>query len=299
VDIGFVGLGIMGSRMTRHLGEAQHRLALHDIDRAAAERAAMAAPSARVLASAKAVAAECDVVFAMLPAGREVREVALGPNGLADGFRKGGLLVDCSSSEPWITVETAKAMRARGFDMVDAPVSGAREGAEAATLTFMCGGDAAQVERLKPILLAMGKNVFHVGANGAGHAMKAVNNLCSAMNRVIAMEALMVGRAFGIDPTIMADVISTSSGRSFFTMTSVKPEVISRRFEAGFKMDLMIKDVGIACALADRLGVPVPMAALGSQIWRAARAEMGPDRTVADLCRYLEQVAKVELTTAS
>ncbi len=205
------------------------------------------------------------------------------------------MLVDTSSAEPWITREIAAGLAERGVAMVDAPVSGASEGAQAATLVFMCGGEAAAIERVRPLLELMGRHVFHLGPVGSGHAMKTVNNLATALTVLGTTEAMLIGKAYGLSPAAMLDVLNVSTGRSFVTDVKFGPQVIERRFDDGFRLALMLKDVGIANRLADEQGIGVPMSGLGEQLWRAANAALGEGACVLDVVRWYERATGVEL----
>jgi len=293
--VGFIGLGVMGGAMAGHLAGGGHALVLYDIAAEAIER--VAARHAGVLAarSPRAVAEAADIVFTMLPDGPAVRASVFGEDGLAAGFRPGAILVDTSSAEPWITRETAARLAGQGVALVDAPVSGAKEGAESATLVFMCGGEAAAIERVRPLLELMGRHVFHLGPVGSGHAMKTVNNLATALTILGTTEAMLIGKAYGLKPSAMLDVINVSTGRSFISEVRLGPQVIERRFDDAFKLALMLKDVGIAGRLANETGVPAPATALGEQLWRAAHAALGPGVSIMDMVRWYERMAGVEL----
>ena len=293
--IGFVGLGVMGSAMAGHLARGGHTLALYDIVPAAARKVARRHKGARVARSLREVAQTSEVVFTMLPDGEAVRECVLGAAGLAEGFAPGAMLVDTSSAEPWIAREIAARLAERGVAMVDAPVSGAKEGAESAALVFMCGGEAAAIERVRPLLEPMGRRVFHLGPVGSGHAMKTVNNLATALTVLGTTEAMLIGKAYGLDAAAMLDVLNVSTGRSFMTDVKFGPQVIERRFDDGFRLALMLKDVGIANRLADEQGLGVPLSGLGEQLWRAANAALGPGACVLDVVRWYERATGVEL----
>jgi 3-hydroxyisobutyrate dehydrogenase-like beta-hydroxyacid dehydrogenase len=293
--IGFVGLGVMGGAMAGHLARGGHTLALYDIAPAAARKVARRHKGARVARSPREVAEASDVVFTMLPDGPAVRACALGKDGLAEGFAPGAMLVDTSSAEPWITREIAARLAERGVEMMDAPVSGAKEGAESATLVFMCGGEAAAIERVRPLLERMGRRVFHLGPVGSGHAMKTVNNLATALTVLGTTEAMLIGKAYGLDAAAMLDVLNVSTGRSFVTDVKFGPQVIERRFDDGFRLARMLKDVGIANRLADEQGLGVPMSGLGEQQWRAANAALGEGACVLDVVRWYERATGVEL----
>ena len=160
--------------------------------------------------------------------------------------------------------------------MVDAPVSGAEWGAQAAELVFMVGGAAADLERVRPLLAAMGKAVFHVGGLGAGHAMKCLNNLVTSVNLLALSEGLAMGKRYGLDPEAMVDVLNASTGMSWVAQTHIKQRVLSRRFDDPFKLALMVKDIGIAMQLARATGTPAPLSEQAQQLWRTAAGEAAP-----------------------
>ena len=226
--IGFIGLGVMGTPMAGHLAKAGHALTVLDVDRAKAERLAAAHEGVRVAATPREVAEAADFVVTMLPSGEYVREVALGKAGLIEGFEGGELLVDTSSCEPWLTVETARALAAQGVEMVDSATSGAEMGAKAATLVFMLGGSKAAVARARPVLEILGKHQFHLGPIGAGHAMKSINNTITAMTLAATAEGLVLGKKLGLDPNVMTDVLNVSTGMSWITQTHIKQRITNR-----------------------------------------------------------------------
>jgi 3-hydroxyisobutyrate dehydrogenase len=295
LTIGFVGLGVMGVPMARHLGAAGHRVQGFDIARDALERLREAHPAARACSSAREAASAADVVFTMLPNGRVVQGTVAGDAGIAAGLQAGALLIDTSSSEPWLTRETAALVGARGASMIDAPVSGAVWGAEAAELVFMVGGAPADVQRARPLLDAMGKQVFHLGPLGAGHTMKCLNNLVTAMALTATAEALAVGTRCGLDPAVMTDVLNASTGGSWITRTHIHQRVISRRFDDPFKLELMLKDIGIALGVARQAGLTMPLCEAGLPLWQAADRAQGPGVSVSELVRWIEQREGVEI----
>jgi 3-hydroxyisobutyrate dehydrogenase-like beta-hydroxyacid dehydrogenase len=293
--IGFVGLGVMGGAMAGHLARGGHALTLYDVAPKTAQKVARRHKGARAVRSAREVAQASEVVFTMLPNGTAVHACVFGPDGLAAGFKPGSILVDTSSAEPWLTRETAAHLAAQHVAMVDAPVSGASEGAKAATLVFMCGGEPADLKRVRPLLALMGRHVFHLGSVGSGHAMKTVNNLATALTALGTAEAMLIGKAYGLKASAMLDVINVSTGRSFVSEVRLGPQVIERRFDDAFKLALMLKDVSIANRLADEHGLGVPMSALGEQLWRAANAAMGDGACVMDVVRWYERATGVEI----
>jgi 3-hydroxyisobutyrate dehydrogenase-like beta-hydroxyacid dehydrogenase len=297
--IGFIGIGVMGGPMSGHLSKAGYSLTLCDINRDAAEKVASEHEDIQVAETPKAVAEVSDIVITMLPSGKYVRDVALGESGLMEGFQAGALLLDTSSCEPWMTVETAKALSLKGVDMVDAPVSGARIGAETATLVFMVGGEKGPVSRVTPLLEIMGEQIFHLGPLSAGHTMKCINNLITAMTFMATTEGLTIGKKFGLDPEVMTDVLNVSTGMSWISQTQIKQRILSRKFDDAFKLDLMVKDVGIAMELASTKELPLPLSALGQHLWKAAKHHAEKGSSISDMVKWVEQMTGIEITPGS
>lgn len=298
LDIGFIGLGVMGAPMAGHLARAGHRLTVLDADAGLARQVASSLGAVAVATPAE-VAARSGIVITMLPDGQVVQQVALGEKGLVQGLRPGALLLDTSSAEPWLTQATATALSECGATMVDAPVSGAAWGAAEANLVFMVGGAPNDLERVRPLLDRMGRAVFHLGGVGAGHAMKCLNNLITAMTFSATSEGLVIGKRYGLDPAAMVDVLNESTGQSWITGNHIRQRILSRSFDDPFKLALMLKDVGIANALARETGSAAPMAGLGQQLWQAAARAAGPGASVSELVRWVEQQSDAEITPGS
>lgn len=297
LNIGFIGLGVMGSPMATHLANAGHRLTLNDTNADVAQQLARTlGGEARAVATPREVAERSDIVITMLPNGEVVQQVALAADGLLAGFKPGSLLLDTSSSQPWLTKETAARLAERGVAMVDAPVSGAQWGAQQANLVFMVGGADADVERARPVLSLMGPSVFHLGALGCGHAMKCINNLITAMTFSATCEGLVMGKRYGLDPSTMVEVLNVSTGMSWISKTHIEQRVVSRTFDDPFKLELMLKDIGIANALARDTATSAPISALGQQLWQAASRSAGPGASVSELARWVEQQSGTEIT---
>jgi 3-hydroxyisobutyrate dehydrogenase len=287
--VGFVGLGVMGTPMAGHLVRAGYEVTVFDVDRGAASRFAETWPATRVASSPADLATTSDVVITMLPDGNVVQEVATGPDGLRDGLATGSLLVDTSSSQPWLTTETAAALAERGAAMIDAPVSGAQWGAEAAELVFMVGGDADHVARARPLLDVLGRAVFHLGPLASGHMMKCINNTVTAMTLQATLEGLALGVAAGLDPAVMNQVFNESTAGSWITRTHVDQRILSRTFDDPFRLALMLKDVEIYNRLAERLGLDLPASALCRESYAAADALAGEGASLSDIGRWIEQ----------
>jgi len=285
----------MGAPMAGHIAKAGFPLSVCDIDRSKAD--ALAAEHAGIIVkeTPRSVGEASDIVITMLPSGAYVREVALGSSGLISGLAASGLLLDTSSSEPWMTIDTARALAEAGIDMVDAPVSGAQMGAQSAQLVFMAGGANEPVSRVMPLFQVMGKQVFHLGPIGAGHAMKCINNLITAITFMATAEGLTIGKQFGLSPDVMIDVLNMSTGMSWISQTQFKQRIFNRKFDDAFKLELMVKDIGIAMELAKRKGLPVPLSAFGSELWKAGERYSSRGASISDVVRWVEHIAKTEL----
>jgi 3-hydroxyisobutyrate dehydrogenase len=227
-------------------------------------------------------------VFTMLPEGKAVRKVLLGDgDNVVQGLKPGAVLVDMSSSSPVGTRELAAELQQRGFALVDAPVSGGVVKAISGGLALMAGGDDAAIERARPALEVMGK-LFKTGVSGSGHAMKAMNNFLSAATLAITSEAVITGQKFGLDPAVMVDIINASTGRSNSSEHKFPTFVLPRKFESGFFLGLMAKDLRFAKELADSMGTSHDMLDTISAMYDRAEAELGFKADNCEIHRYLE-----------
>lgn len=290
--IGFIGVGKMGSAMARRTRAAGFPVAAWDRRPAALEAAAANGVSAA--ASLDDLIGRADVVITMLPGSPEVEAVVQAPRGILETAPAGTVLVDMSSSQPSSTIRLAEALEARGLRMLDAPVSGGVIRAEKGDLTIMVGGQADVLEGCRPVLAAMGSRIFHVGGHGAGHVMKAVNNLCSAGNLLVTTEALAVAVKAGIAPEVATAILQVSTGKSNASDWKFPQFILTGTFDAGFAMGLMRKDLEIFCRVAAELGVPALLANLTREIYGLAeRATVGEDHTA--VARLLERWAGIEI----
>ena len=273
----------MGWPMAGHIAAAGHALTVFDLDGEKAARFGRehTAQAARSLAEI----AQNEIVITMLPTGQIVREVMLvAENGaFAKALQPGTILVDMSSSEPVGTRELGKAIERTGAVLIDAPVSGAVPRAKSGTLAIMIGGnDKAAIERAKPVLMAMGKQLFDVGPLGTGHAMKALNNYIAAAGYTAVAEALLIGQRFGLDQEKMVDILNVSTGRNFSTEFMIKEQVIGKKFATGFALGLMAKDVRIAADLGEAVGLDAPVSRLIRERWAHAREKLGATRDTSE-----------------
>jgi 3-hydroxyisobutyrate dehydrogenase len=240
-------------------------------------------------ASIREAAQSAEVLITMLPDGRAVREALIEA---LPALPEGAVVVDMSSSEPASMRALFPAFKARNIALLDAPVSGAIAKAKDGTLAIMVGGDAAVLDRVRPVLQAMGSELFHVGPLGAGHAVKALNNYLGAAGTLAGFEVLRVAQAFGLDPHPMLEAINASTGRNSTTERKIPQQVLTGAFASGFKLALMAKDVGIAAQLARDLGVATPYLDRTLQLWRAAQKALPADADHTELYKYLERDAR-------
>ncbi|MET0937067.1 MAG: 3-hydroxyisobutyrate dehydrogenase [Luteibacter sp.] len=269
--IAFIGLGNMGGPMAVNLLKAGHTLHVFDLSADATAHAVAAGADASPGAAAAVAGAE--VVISMLPASRHVEGLYLGDGGLLAHIAPGALVIDCSTIAPVSARKVATAAAERGLSMLDAPVSGGTAGAAAGTLTFIVGGDAAVLERARPFLTAMGRNVFHVGDSGAGQVAKLCNNMALGVIMAVTGEALALGAAHGLDPAVLSQMMAVSTGRSWATeVCNPWPGVLenapaSRGYTGGFGNDLMLKDLGLAAEAAMGVGASIPLGELARNLY--------------------------------
>jgi 3-hydroxyisobutyrate dehydrogenase len=273
MNIGFIGLGNMGLPMAINLLKAGYQVAGFDLVQSQLD--AFAKAGGKTVTNANDAAKNVDVLISMLPASRHVEGLYLGDSGLLANTNPQTILVDCSTISPKMAQAVASAAQAKGFEMVDAPVSGGTAGAQAGTLTFMVGGQQSAVERIRPLLEKMGKNIFHAGANGAGQTVKVCNNMLLGIQMLGTCEALRLGIANGMDPKILSDIMSKSSGRNWaLELYNPCPGVMdnvpsSKDYAGGFGVDLMLKDMGLATENAEALEASVPLGKLAQQLYEA------------------------------
>jgi 3-hydroxyisobutyrate dehydrogenase len=289
--VGFVGIGNMGAPMVRCLAKAGFSLLIHDTRAEATAQFSDGAPNIRVAANAAEIGAQCGIVITMLPDSKVVRAAVLGDGGFAAIMPSGGLVIDMSSSFPLETQKLGEELSARGIGLIDAPVSGGVPKAVAGTLAIMAGGDAALIDRAEPVLRAMGQ-IHRTGPLGSGHAMKALNNYVSAAGLIAACEALVIGQKFGLDGSVITQVLNASTGRNNTTENKVERYMLNERYDSGFALALMEKDVGMAQALAERLSIPAEELELVGGILTKALAELGQGADHTAIYQYVAASAR-------
>ena len=272
MNIGFIGLGHMGTPMARNLSKAGHALKVYDVVPEAVRK--LTAEGCQAATSVQDCARGVDRVITMLPSSPHVRTVYLGELGILAVVAPGTPLIDCSTIDPITAREVAMDAVARQCPMLDAPVSGGVAGAEAGTLTFMVGGEAKDFESARTVLQAMGKNLVHCGGSGNGQVAKICNNLMLAIEMIATAEGMTLAAKLGMDPKVFASIVNTSSGRCWSSDTyNPYPGVLdnvpaSRGYAGGFGADLMLKDLTLAADAARSARMPILLGAIAQQVYQ-------------------------------
>jgi 3-hydroxyisobutyrate dehydrogenase len=273
--IGFIGLGLMGRLMVANLVRAGFDVRSFDLN------------GSGNCKSAKQAAENVRFLITMVPDGKAVRKAVLAA---LPGLAPGTIVIDMSSSDPATTRKLGALLKKKRIHMLDSPVSGAKAKAKDGTLALMVGGDAAILTKARPVLSKMGREIFHTGALGSGHATKALNNYLGAAGTIAGFEALLVGEKFGLDPKTLIAVINASTGKNSTTERKIQQQVFTGAFASGFQLSLMTKDVGIAAGIARGAGVETPFLKNTLRIWRDAQRTLraGADHT--ELLLYLKKL---------
>jgi 3-hydroxyisobutyrate dehydrogenase len=295
--IGFIGLGNMGGPMAANLVKAGHTVTGYDLNPASLD--ALSAAGGKVAASAAEAAKGASVVITMLPAGEHVRQVWLHQGGLIDAVKDAKpLLIDCSTIDVESARVVAEEAEKAGLSMLDAPVSGGTMGAQNGTLTFMVGGSEPAFAAGKPILEAMGKNIFHTGGPGAGQAVKICNNMMLAINMVGVAEGFLLAKKLGLDPFKLHEVCATATSNSW-ALSSYCPEPgpapaapSNRDYAPGFMTQLMVKDVRLSQAAAAATGSPTPLAALALSFYEKAMEAGGATKDFSVVYKWLAEQSR-------
>lgn len=292
-QLGFLGLGIMGYPMARHLLHSGHEVALWSNTIAKARELAGEGKSA-VCSSPKEVAERADYIFYCVGDSEMSREVATGRNGLAEGVRKNAVVADCSTISPEVSRGIGAVFTGKGAHFLDAPCTGSKPGAEKATLTFMIGGDKAVFERARPYFEIMGKLFYYCGGPGCGLQAKLTQNLVLGNLYQGFVEGMVLAAKGGISPKLMLEILDNSAAKS--GLISFKaPYVLARNFETTFSTKWLHKDISLALDSGAGLDVPLPITALTQQMLRAAMAKGLADADFCSSIQVLEEWASVEV----
>lgn len=288
MHVGFIGTGTMGNPMARCLIQSGHQLVVHDLSREATIN--LCELGARWADSPREVAEGSQVVFTSLPGPAEVEEVVLEPSaGILAGLRPGGAYIDMTTNSPAVFRRVAAECQARGVEVLDAPVSGRPPG-----MTIMVGGDGATLAKYRPLLECMGRNIFHVGGTGTGCIAKLVTQYLSYSNFVTAIEGLLIGAKAGVDIQTLARIVPVSAGASR-VFDNIPQSVFSGEFTAGGTLDIVAKDLHLACQLAREVQAPAPTGTIADDVFQRAQAQGWGQRGFPIAARVLEQMAGVEL----
>jgi 3-hydroxyisobutyrate dehydrogenase-like beta-hydroxyacid dehydrogenase len=291
--VGFVGLGIMGSRMAANLARAGYDVAVYNRTAAKAE-AWVAERGGRLAASPREAAEGAAAVITMVVDGAQVEEVLLGDDGAAHGAAPGTLMIDMSTIAPADARRIGAALAERELAFVDAPVSGSAPKAEDGTLTIMAGGSDADVARARPYFDAMGEKILHVGELGQGQTVKVISNTVGATNCATLAQALVVGKATGVDLASLVSVLGASSGASYMVTLKAEP-MLEHDFTPLFRLEHMLKDVGICLSESEAAGAPFPAAALARELYSAAMGRGLADQDFAAVLEAAEGLAGIKI----
>src|SRR5215510_7415427 len=291
MSVGFIGVGNMGNPMAGNVLKGGFAMTVFDKNPKA--MANLVEAGARAAASVREVAERSEVVMTCLPASPDVEALYLEPGGLIDLAKPGTVLIDLSSVLPSTPRKLEPAAKKRGVHFLEAPVSGGTSGAKAATLAIMVGGDPALLERARPVLKCIGPNIFSVGPVGAGNTVKAINNMMACVNSIAMMEGLALGLKAGLDPNVVYEVVKASSGGSK-ALERILTAIVPRKFEPGFKVFLMNKDLETFNTIAKELHVPVSFSNVAQRYQQAALAAGLGDMDTSVVFTLIEQMAALK-----
>ncbi len=297
MQLGFIGIGVMGRPMTLNLLKAGHSVTIYARHPEKSEVQEVIQAGAKLAPSPRAVAIASEIVITMVPNSPQVEEVMTGPQGILEGARKGLIIVDMSTIAPTVSRRMGEAAEARGAHFLDAPVSGGSQGAINGTLSIMVGGEQEICEQVRPVFEAMGKkeNIFYVGPQGSGEVVKLINNLLAATIAAAIAETFVLGVKAGGDVDTIARVVSTGTGASWQLTNQFPLRAFNGSFKPGFMTDLMHKDLGLGLELAAEMQTPLPLSGLTRQVYEMARAAGYGQDDYTSILKVLEQEAGVEV----
>lgn len=291
MTIGYIGLGCMGGPLARRV-QLEHPLKVFDLNASAVQHMV---DVGSVACASLSELGDCDIVLVCLPTSGHVHNVIFDEGGLASSLKAGAMIVDQTSGDPVATRSMADKLAVRGIELIDAPVSGGPRGANAGTIAIMVGASDAQYQRIAPILHTISPNVFHAGEVGTGHVAKLANNLISGTQRLITMEAVSLAVKNGITPERACEIIMAGSGRNFYLEHFMQPHIIKGRLNHGFTLELLHKDVRLACKLGDDTGVSMFFGNTAKNIYQHAINEYGADEQVNAVALLVDRMSDTQV----
>ncbi|SAK98429.1 6-phosphogluconate dehydrogenase [Caballeronia calidae] len=295
MNIGYIGLGEMGGALARRL-QLRKPLLVFDLNAIALKN--LAESGASPCASASELAAACDTIFLCLPTSEHVRTALFGENGIAQFLKPGALVIDQTSGDPVITRQIAEKLSKLQVTLVDAPVSGGPEGAQAGTIAIMVGAEESAFNRARPLLELISPNVLHAGGIGAGHVIKLINNLISGAQRLLSLEAISLAAKNGIDPAKACEILVNGNARNAFLEKYLRQHVLTGKLNFGFTLSLMHKDLRLACQLGNDSRVPMFFGNLTREMYQMCISEKGPEANVHACTLVMDRLAGTNLVPA-
>ena len=291
-ELGFIGLGIMGKPMAKHLVDAGHTVHVCDLVEESVRH--LCSVGGKACTCCREVAQKAEIIFIMVPDTPDVEAALFGPDGVADGLKKGAIVVDMSSISPIATKEFAKKLAAMGVEMLDAPVSGGQVGAENATLSIMVGGPVEVFNKVKPYFERMGKNIVHIGDHGDGQTCKVANQIVVALTIEAVAEALLFASKAGADPAkVRAALLGGFAQSRILELHGER--MINRKFDPGFRIRLHQKDLNLALQSARSLGLSLPNTATAQELFNSVAAQGGSDLDHSAMLLALEKLANYNI----
>jgi len=290
--VGYLGLGNMGGPLARRLQQSVP-LQVHDLSETAVER--LRALGAKPRRNAADLARDCDTILLCLPTTAHVQQAIFGPDGIVTTARPGTLIVDQTTGDPVASRAIAEKLLPHGIELIDAPVSGGPEGAEAGTIAILVGGTEAQFARAEPVLRGISPNVIHAGAFGCGYVAKLANNLLFAATRLMSLEAVALAAKNGVAPRRMVEIMMKSSSRNFFLEHAMVPRILSGQLDGGFTLALLHKDVRIATQLGVNSEVPLLLGNLVREFYQLCIAEVGADAPANASALVVDRIAGTDI----
>jgi 3-hydroxyisobutyrate dehydrogenase len=291
--IGFIGLGLMGKSMAKHLISSGYSVTVYNRSNKAVEELQLL--GAKAVDSPKKVASDSEVIIDMVTDAPDVLQVVLGKDGIIESASRGSIVIDMSTNSPDTSIEVATKLKERGVGFLDAPVSGGDKGAKDATLAIMVGGDKLDFDKCLPILKCMGKEIVLMGPTGSGQATKLVNQVAVSLHTLATSEVLLLGSAAGLDGKNLLKVLTSGAANSW-NLANLGPKILDRDFEPGFKTAHIQKDLKYVMRLAEKYNIPLFGTTIAYQLFNAAVAEQAGEKGTQVIAQVLEKLANRKIS---